>query len=441
MTEVEGSGGTPGTPAPAVSGPQVLAALAGLPGGAELLDAARARSDLALVGGAVRDLLLGRAPRELDVVLDAGAGAFADELAAAIGTATGDAPVVTVHERFGTAALEWPGGRIDIAERRAETYDSPGALPRVRAAEAREDLARRDFTVNAIALPLAGDHRGELQHPEHALADLRAGLLRALHDRSFIEDPTRLLRLARYRARLGFDVEPHTAALAEQALRDTALARVSRARVGAELRLALGEGDAVASLESMAALGALAAIDPSLRIDRTVMTRALALLPDDPPQARADLLALAALLDLGAPDGARSGQALFALLDGLEFTAADRDRVVGSVLGAGPLAHALASTMRPSELHAAVAGEPLEAVALAGAIAGEGSPGEASARLWLDSLRHVRLAIGGEELLAAGVPAGPELGRRLAIALARRLDGELADGAEAELDAALEARP
>ena len=358
-----------------------------------------------------------------------------------IETATGEAPALSVHERFGTAALEWSDGRIDIAARRAETYDTPGALPRVRVAGGEEDLARRDFTVNAIAVALAGRLAGELQHPVHALEDLRAGRLRVLYEHSFIDDPTRLLRLARYRARLGLEIVPHTAALAEQAIADGALASVSRARIGAELRLALGEADALGALQSLAGLGVLAAIDPAMRFDRALTGRALALLPDDPPHARADLLALAALLDPAAVHAPPAERELFSLLDALELTAPERDRVLRSTLGASALAQALAGAPRPSALHAALAGEPLEAVALAGALAGEGTPGEAAARSWLDSLRHVRLAIGGEELLAAGVPAGPEVGARLAAALARRLDGELADGAEAELAAALEERP
>ncbi len=211
----------------------MLRALAAQPGGPALLSLARDRDDLELVGGAVRDLLLGRSPRELDVVVAGDAAALARELASLLGART------TAHERFGTAAVEWEQGRIDVAERRVESYPAPGALPQVRPGSAEEDLARRDFTVNAIAVELGGAREGQLHGAAHALEDLHAGLLRVLHERSFNDDPTRLLRLARYRARLGFDVEAHTAELAAQALAAGALATVSRARIGAELRLAL----------------------------------------------------------------------------------------------------------------------------------------------------------------------------------------------------------
>ncbi len=102
------------------------------------------------------------------------------------------------HERFGTALVEWDGGRIDVATRRAESYPAPGALPEVRAGTEQEDLERRDFTVNAIAVRLGGERRGEVRAVPDALGDLEHGRLRVLHEQSFTDDPTRLLRMARY---------------------------------------------------------------------------------------------------------------------------------------------------------------------------------------------------------------------------------------------------
>ncbi|HYB24907.1 MAG TPA: hypothetical protein VED41_13980, partial [Solirubrobacteraceae bacterium] len=219
-------------------GEEVLRALATRPGGPQLLALCEQREDVALVGGAVRDLLLGRAPRELDVVAGADAATLARQLADRLGAR------VSTHERFGTALVEWEAGRIDLATRRAESYAAPGALPEVRPGSVQEDLARRDFTVNAIAVALGGGQRGTLDSAEHALDDLASGRLRVLHERSFIDDPTRLWRLARYRARLRFQAEARTAQLAGAAVAAGALATVSGARVGAELRLALGEADA-----------------------------------------------------------------------------------------------------------------------------------------------------------------------------------------------------
>ncbi len=427
-----------------MSGPDVLHALAAQPGGPTLLELGRARDDLALVGGAVRDLLLERAPRELDVVVDAGAAELAHELAGSLRAS------VTAHERFGTAVVAWQGGRIDIAERRAESYPVPGALPEVRPGNAREDLSRRDFTVNAIAVALGGEHPGRLDAAEHALEDLAARRLRVLHERSFLDDPTRLLRLARYRARLRFDVEPHTAELAARAVSGDALATISRARIGAELRLALHEADAIAALAALEEMGVLVALapspdgqgEPTLRLDRERARHALALLPED---GRPDLLLLASLLlTLVNAQGVDPEPVIFELLDGLEFTAGERDRVLRSALVAPALVDEIAHALTASELHDVLSAHPLEAVALAGALggtpSGDGRHGVSRrAEEWLRTLRHVRLAITGDDLLAAGIPAGPELGMRLGAVLARKLDGELQDGLEAELQAALDA--
>jgi tRNA nucleotidyltransferase (CCA-adding enzyme) len=422
----------------AARGDEVVEALRSLPGGGELLAIAHERDDLALVGGAVRDLLLGRTPRELDVVLACDAAGFARELAALLDAGAAAPTSLTLHDRFGTAMLEWGGGRVDIAERRAESYAAPGALPDVRPGNSEEDLERRDFTVNAIAVALGGARRGELMHVAHALEDLDAGRLRVLHERSFIDDPTRLLRLARYRARLGFQLEPGTGVLATRALQEGALMSVSRARVGAELRLALSEAGAPAALDSMGELGVLAALAPGLRFESDLAERALALLPAD---GRADLLLMASLLlHLTVMPTHDPEPAIFGILDEMEFTAADRERTMRSALAAPRLVAPMTSAGTPSQLHAALCVHTPEAIALAAALAGESSPrATAAARDWFEHLRLVRLQITGDDLLAAGVAPGPEIGARLTAALTRRLDGELEAGRDAELRAALDA--
>ncbi len=156
-----------------------------------------------------------------------------------------------------------------------------------------EDLLRRDFTVNAIAVTLDGEHAGEVHAAPGALEDLRAGRLRVLHEQSFVDDPTRLLRIARYSARLGFELEPGTAALASEAIDTRALDTVSGARIGAELRLALGEANVLAALAALSELGALGALHPRLRFEQPVARATLALLPGD---GRAEVALLASLV-------------------------------------------------------------------------------------------------------------------------------------------------
>ena len=429
---------TPGADSAQIDGEILIERVLELPGGQRLLELARSREDVDLVGGAVRDLLLGRTPLELDVVVAEEPHQFALELAAsprlADGAEAAPAPRLALHERFGTALVEWEGARADIAARRAESYPSPGALPKVRSGTVVEDLERRDFTVNAISLALGGRRRGELRAAEHAFADLDAGRLRVLHERSFLDDPTRLLRLWRYAARLHFQPEQRTAALAREALLAPALATVSGSRIGTELRLALREADALAALLALERGGVLGAIHPGLRLavpERSVHA-ALRLLPPDGDRA---VLLLAALL-LSTGDGqARE------LLDELDFTAATRERVSDTVRLAPELPARLQAAARPSELAAAARGAPTEALALAGALGEEQGlhPAAESARRWLGELRNVRLKITGDDLLDAGLAAGPDIGRRLQAVLEMRLDGTVGDSAAAQLEAALRA--
>ena len=418
----------------------VLERLHERPGGEEVVTLAERHEDVALIGGAVRDLLLGRPPKELDVVVSADPGRFAGDLLAMLELRGEGTPVLTLHDRFETASVVWPSGRVDIARRRAESYPVPGALPEVRPGTEDEDLARRDFTVNAISVHLSGSSPGELVAPDHALADLDGRRLRVLHDRSFIDDPTRLLRLGRYSARLGFEVEPHTAELAGEAVRSGAMDTVSGGRLGAELRLALEEADPLGSLRSLSQLGVLVGLGLARDLDPGLTGRALALLPAD---GRMSELLLALLLFESLHDGGEAEEVLLrSLLDRLEFAAGERDRTLRAAFGAGSLADRMLRSSRRSELYETLVGWDPEGVALAGALVRmpDGEAPEEQARLWFDELRHIRLAITGDDLLDAGVAPGPEIGMRLEAALARKLDGQLAGaGAPAELRAALEA--
>ena len=392
-----------------------IAALERLPAGRELLDRIAGREGVFLVGGGVRDLLLGLRPAELDVVVEGDAISLAKQLGG----------LVLAHDRFGTCKVRLDGHTYDIATARTETYERPGALPDVAPAPLAEDLKRRDFTVNAIAMALGGERKGTLEEVPGALRDLDTRTLRVLHDRSFVDDPTRLLRLARYAGRLGFAVDPHTRALVAAAVRTGALTTISGPRLGAELRLLARERDPLEAFASLRGLDLDRAIHPRFGLrDPEAVKVALRLLPGD---GRPDLLVLAAAAE-EVP-----GPELSELLDRLAFEAADRERVVSAAVKAKALAHALQRAQTPSEVAAAASGASPELVALAG---GHGATDAAAA--WLDRLRHVRLEIDGQDLLAAGVPQGPLVGRALRAALDAKLDGRVS-GREAELAEALEA--
>jgi tRNA nucleotidyltransferase (CCA-adding enzyme) len=416
---------------------EVLERLAAVPGGPELLALARRWGDIALVGGAVRDLLCGMHPRELDVTVAPGASAeAAGALASSIPQQRSEDPVEpTLHERFGTASVAWQHGRIDIAERRAETYPAPGALPEVRPGTLEQDLARRDFTVNAITIPLGGEHRGELIALEHALDDLRAGRLRVLHEESFLEDPTRLLRLARYRARLGLEVERRTLKLAGAALSAGALGTVSGSRIASELWLFTEEAD-TAGFTALGDLGVLEALGLPARFDGELHGEASWLMPED---GIFEALDMCILFHPPGGEGPPTVESAERLMESFEFIAELRTRLLGGAFGVDRVASLLQAGMKPSELRALLAGRPPEGLAIIGALAARRSPdaGRAVGR-WLSELRHVTLEIDGGDLLAAGIPEGPEIGLRLERTLVMRLDGLLKQGREAELRAALE---
>ena len=395
-------------------------------------------------------------PRELDVVVEGGDAPFgqtATQLAGALATRLGAHASVIEHERFGTAIVEWEeegeGARIDVASARREHYPAPGMLPEVERGSLAEDLKRRDFTVNALACALDDSQPQELHTVPGALEDLRAGRLRVLHERSFLEDPTRLWRLARYRARLGFTVEEHTAQLATTAVAEGALLTVSLARIGAELRLALGEADPVAALAALDELGLLAALHRRLWFDTRLARDALELLSEaggaSEPQPRADLLLLAVALqpmvvDLLEEDVDVEGD-MYALLEGMEFRSAEIALVTRAAICADALAEELSRAEESSEIYEAASFESLEGVALAGAWEEPSwSDSRIAAHRWMTELCDIRLEITGADLLAAGLPEGPEIGRRLQDALCAKLDGELAGGREAELAAALQPR-
>ena len=368
-----------------------------------------------VVGGAVRDLLLGRQPHELDFVVEGDAVAVARRAAERLGGR------VTVHERFGTATVEAPDATFDLAGARLERYERPGALPDVElGASLRDDLARRDFTVNAIALHLVD---GELIWYPQAEDDLRAARLRVLHDGSFRDDPTRLLRLVRYGARLGFEPEAHTDELAAEAVADGALDTVTGPRLGAELRLLLREPqpEALAALERHGIGAAL--LGPRFAVDAERLTRAIALTP--PGDADPGLAALAATLV--------GDDAVAATLDRLGFPAGERDTVAAAARQAEPLARALNEASGDADLWRALRRHAPESVAVAAATGGD----QAAARRWLDDVRHSRLAITGDDFVAAGL-SGPPVGVALDAATEAMLDGR-ALTPEAQLAAGLEA--
>jgi tRNA nucleotidyltransferase (CCA-adding enzyme) len=344
--------------------------------------AAAAREPVYLVGGAVRDQLMGKGRADLDLVVVGDAAALARALGAG---------EIVEHERFATAKVVLDGHPVDIATARTETYEHPGALPDVAPAVGiEEDLARRDFTINAMAVPLQGEP--ELVDPHGGREDIELGTVRVLHDRSFLDDPTRAIRAARYASRLDFRLEPRT----DELIRGADLGGVSADRRRAELLRLAAEPRAVDGLGLLVEWGLAEPRDGGLELAAAVAR----LLEADPWPGEADRAEAVLTAALG-PEG-------------------------------GEEELASAAPERPSEaVERAGRHSPVER-ALARALGAE----------WLDRYlaewRAVALEIDGSDLLAAGVPQGPALGRGLAAALRAKLDGEIS-GRDEELAAALAA--
>jgi tRNA nucleotidyltransferase (CCA-adding enzyme) len=312
---------------------------------------------------------------------------------------------------------------VDLATTRRETYAEPGALPDVQAAGLAEDLGRRDFTINAMALDLNGDRVGQLEDPRGGREDLENGVIRVLHGESFVDDPTRLLRALRYEARFGFRMDEETERLARQAAAGAGFSTVSGARVRDELLDLLREDEAPAAVARMHELGLDRALDPSLEADPELV--ASTLLACAETGADRALAGLAALVS-SAPEQLKDW------VEELHLGRQQADAVLRAAAKGPQLASTLRNELAPSAVHAVLSCEPPEALALALA---RGAPGDQVLR-YLADLRGVRLEISGHDLVEAGIPESPALGRALDETLRRKLDGEVS-GRDEELATAL----
>lgn len=391
------------------------------PHATELFDALAGEPGVYLVGGAVRDLLLAERIVDFDFTVVGDAVAVAQRVAIAVGAE------FKSHERFGTATLHFEDGTtVDFAKTRSETYREPGALPEVDAGGLEQDLARRDFSVNAIALAVVSGQFGEIEEFSGAIRDIQAKLLRVLSERSFLDDPTRLLRLLRYGARLGFAAEPHTEELARAAVSEDALRRVSGSRVRDELMDLLGERQAVVSIDAMATLGLDQQLHDRFFADEYVAARAVMHLREG---IRQDLVLLAVCCRGFPKDELRTW------LASIELTRNEIKTVIDAATNSQAIADALENAQAPSEIDAALAGHAPEAAVVASALPGAGTELQQRAADWL-ARESDGLLIGGRNLIDAGVAPGPHIGRALARVAADALDGKLTTEVE-QLEAAL----
>jgi len=388
-----------------------------------------------LVGGFVRDLLLERENRDLDLVVEGDGLDFAARLARAVDGR------VREHRAFLTAVVIDPEGfHIDVATARSEFYRAPAALPEVQMSALRQDLFRRDFTINTLAIRLGPDETPELIDYFGARNDLKEKTLRVLHSLSFIDDPTRVLRAVRLELRLGFRISSETRRLVEVALAEGIFDYLSGSRLREELEKLLDDPAlALRGLDRLAALGVLRVLHPGLELGESIRERLRA------ARAAFDWYELEGLSD----PPVRAWRLLLMAL-ALDFEAAELDRLAARLMLAGEdrrLLTGLPERLARARESLATAGLPAHrAVETLEDLSGEElllllAEGDEEVRAWvrrvLTELRHLELKIRGADLVAAGMPQGPEIGRALEATRRARLDGLIEEGREGELAFAL----
>ncbi|RJQ46396.1 MAG: CBS domain-containing protein [Gaiellales bacterium] len=402
---------------------------------AELMEAVQRLSTgfrgVYLVGGFVRDLILGEANYDVDIAVEGDGIEFARQLAGELGGR------VRAHRKFNTAvvildALK-PGLRVDVATTRTEFYDYPAALPTVEHSSIKRDLYRRDFTINAMAVSLSAHDFGRLLDFFGGLADIDNRVIRVLHNLSFIEDPTRIFRAVRYENRLGFRMNAHTRELARGCVEMNLVGDLSSARLRDELIWLFSEPEVGYTITRIAELGLAPSIHPELAFDgRTaaIVERADAAarrfhLLDDIRPWRLRLACLARGMEAGPLD----------LWTGkLKLRRTDADNILSSVvLSRKVVDHLDARRQTRPEIYELLSRLPAEALILTYALA-EREEARAAIELYLDELRQTEVTVSGADLIEMGMRESPAVGRILMRLKRGRLEGAITgDEEEREL--------
>lgn len=372
-------------------------------------EASELGQELYLVGGVVRDLFLGRANFDFDLVVEGDAISLARRLA------KDSQAKLTVHSHFGTAKLNYPGFSLDLATARSETYSKPGALPTVKPGNLKYDLIRRDFSINAMALHLNPQRFGELVDLYHGKDDLERCIVRILHPKSFIDDATRILRAIRYEQRLGFKLETETERLLRHdiAMLDT----ISGDRIRHELELILKEDHPERVLRRAEELGALTKLHPALKGNGWLSQKC--------DQARKlykqvtlpHLYLCLLIYNLMEKENEE-------FISRLNFPKTS-SQTMWQTLQLKAQIHILANPkLKPSDIYQSLKGYATQAIQ-ANALATESLITSQHLQLYLTRLRYIKPLLNGENLKRMGVPVGPRIGEILNAVHKARLNGEV----------------
>ncbi len=372
------------------------------------LVAASSGINLYLVGGVVRDLLLERSNHDLDLVADGDAIDLAEQLTEIVRAK------VTVHTRFRTATLKWDKWSVDIVTARSEIYSRPGALPTVTPGSIDNDLYRRDFTVNTLAVELVPQRWGELIDIYDGVEDLKKGLIRILHENSFVDDATRIWRAVRYEQRLGFKMEPDTLRLLEQNI--DMLDTVSTDRIRHELELVLQEDTPEKVLRRADKLGVLEKLFPGLKGDSWLSRKFAAAREAGSPDMPSPEIYLALLAFRLSPEETEEFILKYRLRKSQASTLRD---IIGLK---DSLEELVGQGIKRSRIYRIL--HDCSKSALAAVSIAAGSPlVKEYIDLYLDELRYVKPNLDGKDLERLGYEPGPRMKQILELLLEAKLDG------------------
>jgi tRNA nucleotidyltransferase (CCA-adding enzyme) len=379
--------------------------------------AARCGFNSYLVGGIVRDLLLKRPSADIDIMIEGDAIELAQAMAIA------PQARLSIHKAFGTASYQVGAYRVDLSTCRSESYDRPGALPRVRPGDICDDLLRRDFSINAMAICLNPADFGLLTDLYGGMADLKDSAIRVMHDSSFEDDATRIMRAVRYEQRLSFKLERKTALLLKRDI--DMLDTISSDRLKREVMLWLAEPQPGSIIRRAGQLGILQKLQPSLKWTRPMQTAFRRALNVSKGTANTHLYfcLMAYLMD---------EDAMYELLQRLNLLGSKYDLLSHqSMTVKNRLPQLDSLSIKNSQIFSLLKDVEPPAVEV-NQLYAKTPAVRRNLRLYLGKLAHVKTSVTGSSLTGWGIKQGPLVGDILNKLLEAKLDGKVKTRAEEE---------
>jgi tRNA nucleotidyltransferase (CCA-adding enzyme) len=364
-----------------------------------------------LVGGVVRDLLLGQANLDLDLVVEGDAIELAQQLKKI------NQGKITTHPRFNTAKLQWDNWSVDLTTARSETYAKPGALPTVTPSSIDDDLSRRDFTINAMAICLNPGYYGMLVDPHGGRSDLKDKRIRVLHEKSFTDDATRIWRALRYEQRLDFHLERRTLTLLQRDI--PMLDTISADRIRYEIECILKEKYPEKVFRRAQELGVLATLHPALKGNGWLaekLDQARKLCSPEPPESDLYLALLAYPLTTEETEQ---------LASRLRLPKSSAQTLRDTIAIKNKMRSLTTPGVSPSFIYHLLHGYSYLSL-VANSLVTESPVASQNIHLFLNRLKDIKVSLTGEDLIRMGIAPGPDIKEIQDLLHKARLDGKIA---------------